>query len=499
MKSVNIYLLLLLCFVFAGSSWGQVPVFTGTKINQVSAEEKLAASFTACSIYQIDAEALHQHLKESAAKKSFTLNLADEYSFDLELESVVITRPNSMLTVITENGEEKSPFYFDKAYKGKLNSENPTSDVRLVIDERTISGYIDNGKNTFYFEPYRRYSQTNEADWFVFYNAENTIIDPGTRCGVVDVVEEQQKAKPVPPVVEGLPKSESSMACIEVELSIGADFSIYQQEGSSVGDLLTRIISTINNVNGNYDNEFNDEIRFVIVNFIASTCAACDPWDSTVNADDLLDDFEDWGEDGGFCDGTTDLHGLWTSRNLEADDGSTGVAGIATRGSVCDSDGYHVIEDINRPASQLRLINTHEIGHNFNCPHNYAIGSDCDPPGRPTTYIMDPFVSTSNTWSTGGDVCDENSTQTVNDYYPGRSCLTACTTAPTDVWVDFNYGGCVQRGTFLEPFSLITMGIYWVAPQGTISIKTSGSTSETPDIEKPLTIEAFDGPATIGQ
>ena len=48
MKSFNNYLLLLLCFVFAGSSWGQDPVFTGTKINQVYAGEKIAARFTAC-------------------------------------------------------------------------------------------------------------------------------------------------------------------------------------------------------------------------------------------------------------------------------------------------------------------------------------------------------------------------------------------------------------------------------------------------------------------
>lgn len=67
------------------------------------------------------------------------------------------------------------------------------------------------------------------------------------------------------------------------------------------------------------------------------------------------------------------------------------------------------------------------------------------------------------------------------------------------VWVDFNYGGFLQFGTFTFPYSTLAQGTNGVPVGGTILIKTSGSTPETMTISKPMTIVAFDGLATIGR
>jgi hypothetical protein len=67
------------------------------------------------------------------------------------------------------------------------------------------------------------------------------------------------------------------------------------------------------------------------------------------------------------------------------------------------------------------------------------------------------------------------------------------------VWVDFNYTGFLQFGTYPFPFSTMTQGVNAVAAYGTIKIKTAGSTAETMTISKPVTIVAVGGPATIGR
>ena len=66
------------------------------------------------------------------------------------------------------------------------------------------------------------------------------------------------------------------------------------------------------------------------------------------------------------------------------------------------------------------------------------------------------------------------------------------------VWVDFNYAGIFQFGTFANPYSTLAQGISAVAVGGTIAIKGNGSSSETPTITKAMTIVAVGGTATIG-
>ena len=67
------------------------------------------------------------------------------------------------------------------------------------------------------------------------------------------------------------------------------------------------------------------------------------------------------------------------------------------------------------------------------------------------------------------------------------------------VWVDFNYTGTAQDGTYESPFKTLAQGISAVSPGGNILIRSAGSTSEKPMLAKPMTIMAVGGPATIGR
>jgi len=66
------------------------------------------------------------------------------------------------------------------------------------------------------------------------------------------------------------------------------------------------------------------------------------------------------------------------------------------------------------------------------------------------------------------------------------------------IWVDFNYGGVTQDGSYFSPYGTLSQGVGAVAPGGTIFIKPGGS-PQTMTISKPMTIVAIGGPATIGR
>lgn len=67
-----------------------------------------------------------------------------------------------------------------------------------------------------------------------------------------------------------------------------------------------------------------------------------------------------------------------------------------------------------------------------------------------------------------------------------------------EVWVDFNYPGPPELGTFDLPYNTLAQGVNAVAYDGTLKIKT-GSRNETAMISRKMRIEAYGGPVTIGR
>jgi hypothetical protein len=69
-------------------------------------------------------------------------------------------------------------------------------------------------------------------------------------------------------------------------------------------------------------------------------------------------------------------------------------------------------------------------------------------------------------------------------------------------WVDFFYGGMEQglpeRGRLTQPYYTVTEGIA-AAPIGSIVRIKSSNRLETGDFIKPVTLQAFGGPVTIGR
>jgi subtilase family serine protease len=122
------------------------------------------------------------------------------------------------------------------------------------------------------------------------------------------------------------------------------------------------------------------------------------------------------------------------------------------------------------------------LGSNYaNCFHDITAGNNTDS-GSPNMFYAVP----------GYDLCTGWGTPT------GSNLINALVLLAGPVYVDFNYSGITQNGSYNYPFKKLAQGTNAVIAGGTIIIKTAGASSETMTIAKPMTITTIGGAATVG-
>jgi subtilase family serine protease len=80
----------------------------------------------------------------------------------------------------------------------------------------------------------------------------------------------------------------------------------------------------------------------------------------------------------------------------------------------------------------------------------------------------------------------------------GSNLINALLSLSGPVFVDFNFTGASNLGTFDYPYKTLTQGVSGVSTGGTIFIINGGASSETMTINKPLTLTVEPAAATIG-
>jgi len=338
----------------------------------------------------------------------------------LELFEHDVRSSNFVTSVLTANGQIILPREDNITFRGYSQDGG---DVRLTVKDDFINGYVVVGGERYFIEQAKRFTENTNNNDYIVYAASDVQPDANAKCGVTDAEDKLRTLSPQGP--NG--NAPSAGDCFTVELAIASDFSMYTKYGT-VGGVTTQALSVMNNVNGDWAlaNGLVDGVEFEIVEQLVSTCATCDPWSSTTDSGILLGEFNSWGNGGGF-NNVFDLGQMWTDRDI-CRNGSCNVIGLASVGVVCGSSRFHLLEDYTANSSNLRSLVTHEIGHNFNCPHNYEIDSSCDPPGR-TILIMDPINNGATSWSDGTpNNCEMNSIATIDAHInsAGVNCLDAC-------------------------------------------------------------------------
>lgn len=334
--------------------------------------------------------------------------------WQLTLESSRLMSSSVELAILeTKEARRRLP---NRSTTHSFRSIGTDQDARLSIRANYIYGYVFHEGEEWYIEPVRRFLPGVGADVFIVYASSAVIPMPGLRCGQT---EKEQ-------VSRSLINSSTRSGCREVELAIATDFSMYEHYGSAEG-VLEHVEGVLNNVSGNFDDEFEEQIQFRMTELVISACADCDPWFTGQEAVTLLHSFGDWGQAGGFVN-DFDIGQFWSRRNYQSQ-GSGGIIGMAHVGAACAGNAYQILEDFIASAGLLRVMSAHEFGHSFGCVHNYNSGDyECYANARPD-FIMDPGVSLSDQWTSGSwGNCDANSVGRVNTFFSENTCMLGCDT-----------------------------------------------------------------------
>ena len=400
------FLTTLIVLLSVTTVFAQKPVFQGHPIKN-GLHKEVADQLYDWEIYQMDAKALDAFTKAAGDESAFILEMGN-HNWDIQLQKRDLRSPNYVLSLLTDEGVKTSKdFDGTMTYRGQMPNEDGWS-LALTLNEEFIYGYFKEGSETYYIEPLWYFVPGQPKDQFVVYAVSDVKPDNVHKCGAEEMEDKMEDLSPDGHIGHNDDYAEKMMACKEIELAIAADLSMYNFHGS-VAAVNAFTFGVMNNVQTNYDNEFNDELHFNIVEQFVVAPPATDPWTNSNDAGTLLNSFTSWGP-GGFS-ANHDLGQLWTKRNLNG-----GTVGIAWLCAVCTANRYHVVSEFSSNADFMRVMTAHEIGHNFCASH--------DAPN--SGFIMQPSVSTSTVWSSA-------SLSAINGYYPGRPCLGSCSSSQPPV------------------------------------------------------------------
>jgi len=170
---------------------------------------------------------------------------------------------------------------------------------------------------------------------------------------------------------------------LKLSVSVVADFEFYQQYSD---DPEGTIISRMDIVDGIYTSQVGVKIDLAPITIIKTRS---EPFTKT-DPEDLLAQVRQYrgGHPSQMSAGVTHL---MTGRDL---DGS--IIGIAYLGSVCNGNQADSLSEGGHSTSMSALIAAHEIGHNFNAPHDGVPGACAS---TPQTFLMAPRINFSNQFS----------------------------------------------------------------------------------------------------
>lgn len=385
-------------------------VFIGKPVS-ISADNPLNQSLKAYQIFDIESSAIKAFLQEEQnGDKRFELRLPGMNSWHFALQLRPLLSSTYRLRVDDGKKITEMPSPGDITWKGRL-AGSASSRVALTVTDRFIFGSIQAAHESWFIEPLSGLLPNAAPDRFIVYRTSDVIENPARVCGVTEVKEKKDK--------EQVKHSAENMVgqCKHVELAIASANDMYTRYDNSVINVENHNIGVMNAVANDYDSDFADDLYFLVATQYVSTTTTSSldaALTATTDANTLLNNFTSWGNAGNFGV-TLDDGQLWTARNICDATVGCGVVGLAWVGTVCNSNRYHLLEDYTgkNPGGtnwELRVMTSHEMGHNFSCNHD-AVGAGT---------IMAPSVNNTSTWSA------QSITQ-LNAYIGGTiSCLAIC-------------------------------------------------------------------------
>ncbi|MEL6122424.1 MAG: M12 family metallo-peptidase [Bacteroidota bacterium] len=359
-----------------------------------------------------------RQLKSTSGYVQMKIQGAKGFVLDLELYESDLISPHHK--VYTPSGELDMRGQLATTYQGHLKGE-PQTNVYLTGSESEITVMIDRGGSTLLIENAHSLDPSLPKDLHVIYDIRQLKQNDRTvKCAAHEVHNKTQ---------ELIRRYRKNSGCEIAELAIALDAS-YRSHHGGTAEAIARSIAIMNLVAADYTGIFSKNIEFSIVEHFVSTSTAEDPWTSATRAGDLLNSFVSWAPNG--FTATHDLGQLWTKRDIWEYDSqgqvNNSVAGLAYIGAVCRSFKYHLVEEYTSITWGLRVLTTHEIGHNFGSNHDATAGQ-----------IMSSSVSNTSSWS-------QQSRTVINNALSGYTCLEDCVSGACSRIIAITPGDCRRNG-----------------------------------------------------
>jgi Metallo-peptidase family M12/Domain of unknown function DUF11 len=226
-------------------------------------------------------------------------------------------------------------------------------------------------------------------------------------------------------------------AAPDLELTVGvvADYEFYQEYSS---DPAGTIISRMDIVDGIWSSQVGVKISLAPLTVLTT---AQDPFTTTVPAD-LLSQVRKY-RSSHSAQAQTGVTHLMTGRNL---DGNT--VGISYMGSVCDSQYADSLSEGNHSTLMSALIVAHELGHNFNAPHDGEAGACAT---TPQTFLMAPQINFN-------DQLSSCSLEQINARIKTAQCLVPYEAPDVTVELPVTSIGALANSTFTLSFVAHAIG-----------------------------------------
>ncbi|MEM7412795.1 MAG: zinc-dependent metalloprotease [Myxococcota bacterium] len=295
-----------------------------------------------------------------------------------------------------------------RVYRGEL-AGTPGSWVRLVERDGGWTGMIWDGVELYAIDRTRDLGDTladvTEGEANVVYRMADVEHAEPTHCGVDPDAPRMEEGDERPSRYGALREELSSLQALTatagslLEVSVVADADYVAIHGS---ESAAAVVARMNIVDGIFAEQVDVTLRLAEIQTLASNGSL-----TATGASALLSQFSIFTNQGNVSN--PGLAHLFTGRNLS---GST--VGIAYLGTLCSRAFGVGLSETRFGGTSGSLTIAHEIGHNFDAPHDNQSGSPCA--GTPGNFLMNPSLN-------GSDDFSSCSLQQMAPEIAGASCV----------------------------------------------------------------------------
>lgn len=437
----------LIVLILSGSLFylnGQDIIIQG---NSMPYNPVFSAKFTAVENYEIDVEEVRSKFR-NASRSGIEVDLIlSGQVHKLQLYKYNIYTNNCVVRASTAKGMiDRKPNPSIETYRG-YDANFGGHEAAITFATNYMSLMFREGDETYHLEQVPIEYNDNNPNHFILYDSKSVISNKNVTCGADEV----SKFKTDHSNAHEASK-ERNRFCYEVDIALSCDFTYYKFYRKDPALAEARMTTVLNLVQTDwYGGRLLADYIYSISAVFVSEDSARDPW---LGINDIFAQLNTFSTIGfGLFQGSFDVATNWTVKY------TSGAVGVAFLPGTCVLTPFNVCSEFTLDNGICRQLQSHELGHNWNCVH--------DAGGSP--YIMAPVVNGSFQWSGA-------SQWAISDWtFRIRACLGDCSGGDIPV-AEFEAvpdNGCIPLVVQFNNMSVNGTNYKWKFPGGTPSTSTA--------------------------